>query len=269
MKNVICILALLCAVNALKQDLIDPSDSLERLVNVQKTATEAILKGLLLFEERTKQNLKTRLNELKTEALVDVHNTINEAFENVNQAINKGKQEGKKTDECYYYARNNLETKNTNAIAELEACIQNGQTTMESPLANVASSIEATEKLLMDLDAIIPNCYSTSFLKMQACVVKNLVLSGATLKRIASNAREVTTTAGVVYAKTIVDVRSCVTTNTADIRTFSTDIVIYTNNCIRNAPEDRPKPSTTTKPSTIIGTSSITAKPSITLKPVV
>lgn len=74
--------------------------------------------------------------------------------------------------------------------------------------------------------------------------MKNLVLSGATLKRIANNAKEVTATAGVVYAKTIIDVRSCVTTNTADARTFSTDIVIYTDNCIRNAPKDTLKSST-------------------------
>lgn len=71
----------------MKQDLIDPSDRLERLVNVQKKAAEAIHNGLLLFEERTKQDLKTRFNELKTEALVDIHNTINEALENVNVSI--------------------------------------------------------------------------------------------------------------------------------------------------------------------------------------
>ncbi|XP_011866297.1 PREDICTED: uncharacterized protein LOC105561160 [Vollenhovia emeryi] len=261
MKSVVCILALLCTAFALEQDVTDPSRTLERLVNLQKTATEAIHNGLVFFEERTTQNLKTKLNELKTEALVDIHNTINEALENVNLSIDKGKQEGKNVNECYSYARNNLETKNTNAIATLDTCIQNGHTAMEGPLANVANSIEAAKKLLNDLDAIIPNCYSTSFLKMQACVVKNLFLTRSTLKRVGANAREVTSTAGIIFAKTIIDARSCTTTNAADTRSFSTDIVIYTDNCVRNAPEGTPEPSSTAKTSSTATPSSSSAKP--------
>ncbi|XP_071581179.1 uncharacterized protein [Temnothorax nylanderi] len=237
MRSIICILALLCTVYALEQNVTDPSRNLERLVKIRKAVTEATFNNILRFERRTKQNLEIELNELKIDALLDIHNTINEAFENVDSSVDKGTEEGKNVDECDDYARNNLETKNTNAIAKLEACIENGYSAMKGPLANVASSIEAVKKLLIDLDAIMPNCYSPSFFKMQACVVEKIDLSRASLDSVSNNAKEVTATAGVTYTKMIVDVRSGITTNAADIRTFSTDIVNYTDNCIRNAPE--------------------------------
>lgn len=60
------------------------TDGLERLVNIEKIATEGILNRLLLFEERTKQNLEIKFNQLKSDALVDIHRIINEAFTDVN-----------------------------------------------------------------------------------------------------------------------------------------------------------------------------------------
>lgn len=65
----------------------DPSRNLERLVNVQRIAAKAILDGLLIVQERTKQNLEMKLNELKSEASIEIHKTINEALENVNVSI--------------------------------------------------------------------------------------------------------------------------------------------------------------------------------------
>ncbi|XP_012526158.1 uncharacterized protein LOC105830954 [Monomorium pharaonis] len=248
MRNFICILALLCTVYALEQDVLDPSKNLERLVNIQKISAEAVLKTLQLFEERTKQSLEVKFNEMKTEALVDIHTTITTALKNVDLSIEKGKKEGKNVNECYTYAKNNLETKNTNAIGGLDTCIQNGYTAMEGPLENMANTIEAAKKLLIDLDAIIPSCYSTNFVKMQACVMKNLVLTRRSLNRIENNAEEVRGTATVTSAKTIIDVRACITENASDTRTFSTFIVVYTDNCVRNAPpEETPKPPITVK----------------------
>lgn len=213
---------------------------LERLVNIEKVATKAVLDGLLLLEEQTTQKLEIKLNELKTEAALEVHNSITDALKDVNLSINKGREEGKNVDECYYSARNNLETKNTNANAELDTCVDNGRTAMEGPLANVATSIEAAEKLLTDLDAIIPNCYSRNFLKMQACVMKDLYLSRATLKRITGNAKEVGAAVAAAYGKMIITVRSCITKTTADVRTSSTNVVISTETCVRNAAENKP-----------------------------
>lgn len=63
--------------------MLDPSKNLERLVNVQRIAAKAVLDGLVLVEERTKQNLEIKLNELKTEASLDIHKTIDEAHENI------------------------------------------------------------------------------------------------------------------------------------------------------------------------------------------
>lgn len=247
MRNVFCIFALLCT-SVYAFDVTDPSRDLERLVNVQKVVAEALLRSLQFFQQETTQKLEIKLNELKTEALVDIHTTINTAFEQVNLAINKGKEEGKSVNQCEAYARNKLETKNTNAIAGLDTCAQNGHTAMEEPLANVAKSVEAVQKLLIDLDVIVPNCYSPSFIKMRACVVANLYLTRSSLKRIESNAKQVTGTAAVTYAKTIIDVRSCIAINTSDVRTSSTNIIIFTDNCIRNAPKDILKPTTNLYP---------------------
>lgn len=71
----------------MEHDVIDPSRNLERLVNIQKIAAQAILDGLMIVEERTKQNLEMKLNELKTEASIEIHKTITDAIENVNVSI--------------------------------------------------------------------------------------------------------------------------------------------------------------------------------------
>ncbi|KYQ55422.1 hypothetical protein ALC60_05710 [Trachymyrmex zeteki] len=106
---------------------------------------------------------------------------------------------------------------------------------MKGPLANVVSSIQAAEKLLNDLNAIIPNCNSTSFLKKQACVLKNLSLTRESLKSVAKNSMEVVTITTGIYMKTLVNVKSCIVKNIAETYTFSMNIVRYTNNCINNA----------------------------------
>lgn len=82
---------------------------------------------------------------------------------------------------------------------------------------------------------------------MKLCVVKNLVLSKLLLNSISNNAKQVIGAAEVIHTKTIIDVSSCITTNAVNFRTFSTDIVVYTDNCIKNAPGDIPKQSTTVK----------------------
>lgn len=60
---------------------------LERLVNIQKSITEAVLNDVLLFEKQIKQNLEVRLNDLETQALLEVNNIINSTFENINVSV--------------------------------------------------------------------------------------------------------------------------------------------------------------------------------------
>ncbi|XP_011058276.1 PREDICTED: uncharacterized protein LOC105148315 isoform X2 [Acromyrmex echinatior] len=138
--KIIIFLALLCTVYALEQNVMD--SSLERLVNIENAATQTILYGLLFFEERMSQNLVVHLEKIKKNALDNINNTINGALEDVNLSIHNGKEEGKNVDGCYYYAKNNLESKRTNAVAGLDMCIQNGRIAMEGPLANVISNIQ-------------------------------------------------------------------------------------------------------------------------------
>ncbi|XP_018048256.1 PREDICTED: uncharacterized protein LOC108687145 [Atta colombica] len=235
MKTVIFILALLCTVYALEQKETNSSLSLERLVDVEKAATQTILYGLLFFEERMSQNLEVHLEKIKKNALDDITNTINRALENVNLSIHNGEEEGKNVDKCYYYAKNNLESKRINAVAGLDMCIQKGRMAMEDPLANVISSIQAAKKLLSDLNDIIPNCDSTSFLRKQACVLKNLSLTKESLKSVTKNSGETVLTATGKYMKTLVKVKSCIIKNNAETHTFSMNIVSYTNHCIRIA----------------------------------
>ncbi|XP_018303578.1 uncharacterized protein [Mycetomoellerius zeteki] len=234
-RTVIFILALLCTVYALEQNVTDSSLGFERLVDVEKATTRTILYGLLFFEAQTPQNLEVHLQRIQEKALDNINNTINRALEDVNLSLQKGKEEGKNVGTCYHYAENNLESKRTNAIVGLDICIQNGRTAMKGPLANVVSSIQAAEKLLNDLNAIIPNCNSTSFLKKQACVLKNLSLTRESLKSVAKNSMEVVTITTGIYMKTLVNVKSCIVKNIAETYTFSMNIVRYTNNCINNA----------------------------------
>jgi len=72
---------------ALEQDVTDSSNYLERLVNEQKKSIEGILNSLLLFEERLKQNLQIKLDELEADALLDVYSIINATYEYVNVSI--------------------------------------------------------------------------------------------------------------------------------------------------------------------------------------
>ncbi|XP_025074450.1 uncharacterized protein LOC105428995 [Pogonomyrmex barbatus] len=232
MRKVICILALLCTVYASKQDVLDPSRNLERLVNVQKIAAEVILNSLTLFENQTKTNLEIKLDELKLQALTEIWIYINGAHTNINEFINKAKEEGKNVEECQDYAKYNLETKNENAKNDVETCIKNGNTAMENPLANVANSIEVIIIILMKSRA-----------STQSCVMRNLYLTQATLNRISSNANGVTATATVEYTKMIINVRSCLTKITADTNTFTSNVILSTSNCIRNAVEN-PKSTT-------------------------
>lgn len=67
--------------------MIDPFYYLERLVNIQKSITEAVLNDVLLFEKQIKQNLEDRLNDLGTQALLKVNNIINSTFENINVSV--------------------------------------------------------------------------------------------------------------------------------------------------------------------------------------
>jgi len=72
---------------ALEQDVTDSSNYFERLVNEQKKSIESILNNLLLLEEHLKQNLEIKLDELKTDALLDVCSIINATHEFVNVSI--------------------------------------------------------------------------------------------------------------------------------------------------------------------------------------
>jgi len=110
-------------------------------------------------------------------------------------------------------------------------------------------SFQEGEKFAIDLDAIIPNCHSTSFLKMKFCVIRNLILSKTSLNRIIRNSKEVKIAATNTYEKTITDVKSCITKNTVNIYSFITDIIVNTIYCVKNAPKDNP--STTVKPTTL------------------
>ncbi|KYN00010.1 hypothetical protein ALC62_09248, partial [Cyphomyrmex costatus] len=224
----------------------DSSLSFERLVDIEETATKAVRYDLLSFEERMSQNLKVNLEGLKKEALGDIYNTINGTLEDVNLSIHKEKKEGKNVDECYYYAKNNLESKSTNAIAELEICIQNGYTAMEGPLAVVVDSIQMTEKLLISLNAMIPICNFTSSITEQAshkeaCILRSLYITRNLLKRVARNSGEATTTATGTYAKTFINVKNCIIKNTVETSIFSMNIVNYTDNCVSNVLKNDPK----------------------------
>ncbi|XP_072760774.1 uncharacterized protein [Anoplolepis gracilipes] len=241
MRNVICLLILFSTIYTSKQDVIEPLGYLERLVNVQKRFTEAVLNDVLFFKKRIKQNLEVRLNDLKIQALFKVNNIINSTFENINLSIENGKKKGKKIDECYDYAKHNLETKKDNTIIELEMSIQNGNTTMETPLTNLAKNIKAIRTVLTDLNFIIPNCYSSNFIKMQHCVMTNLSLISSSLKNIKNNVINLMNIAITVRMNMIKDVTSVMMKLVVDIRIFSTDIIIRINSCVRNASADNAK----------------------------
>ncbi|KAM0732301.1 hypothetical protein ACS0PU_001843 [Formica fusca] len=247
MRNVICILILLSAVYASEQDVADSSYYLERLVNIQKRITEAILNDVLLFEKRIKQNLEVRLNDLRIQTLLNVNNIINLTFENINLSIEEGKKEGKKIDECYDYAKHNLGTKKYNTIAELEICIQNGNVTMGTPLTKLAKNIKAIQALLIELDVIIPNCHSSNFIKMQRCITMNLFMIRSSLKSISNNTKTSVNIVIIAHTNMIRDVKSSTMKLVVDIRIFSTDIIVRTNSCIRNASTDNPKSANNTK----------------------
>ncbi|KAL6447306.1 hypothetical protein ACFW04_001508 [Cataglyphis niger] len=245
MKNVICIVALLSIVYASEKNM--TFYYLKRLVDIQKSITETVLNNVLLFEKQIKQNLEVRLNDLETQALFEVNNIINSTFENINLSIEEGKKENKKIDECYDYAKHNLETKKYNTIVELEICIQNGNATMEAPLMNLAKNIKAIKTLLIELDVIIPNCHSSNFIKMQHCITMNLFMIKSSLKNISSNIITVTNIAISAHKNMIKDVKNSTMKLVVDIRIFSTDIIVCINSCIRNAPADNPKSTNNTK----------------------
>jgi len=83
---------------------------------------------------------------------------------------------------------------------------------------------------------------------MKFCIIRNLILSKASLKHITSNFTEVKIAAINTYEKTITDVKSCITKDAVNINSFITDIIVHTIYCVKNAPEDNS--STTVKPTT-------------------
>lgn len=120
------------------------------------------------------------------------------------------------------------------------------------------TSFQAANALMGDLDAIMPNCYSPSIIKMQTCVLKNLYTSRASLARLDNNAKDVMKTALFAYTTAISDARSCTTKLLANTRTFSVDITVRTSSCVRNAPPANGTTSTTAS-TTSSTTSSTTA----------
>jgi len=70
-----------------KQDVLDPTRNLERLVNLQKKATEILLQQIVLFEKRTKENYELKIIDTKTETLLQIKDIINEAIEDVNASF--------------------------------------------------------------------------------------------------------------------------------------------------------------------------------------
>ncbi|EZA51408.1 hypothetical protein DMN91_006863 [Ooceraea biroi] len=240
MRNVIWVLALLCLIHVSKQDLLDPTANLERLVNLQKKATEFLLNKLVFLDKQTRQNFELKINDIKADTLLNVNKLINEAFENVNSSIEKGKKEGKNVDECYDYAKTNLETKNENANAELEKCIDTANRTISVPLSNVRKVIEQVKTLMNEIDAVIPTCRgeSSGIIKLQACVMKNLYVHGKSLKGLNADADMIMKNTLFLYARAITDAKSCTTKLISNTRTFGVDIIVRTDNCVRNAPTD-------------------------------
>jgi len=62
----------------------DPTRNLERLVNVQKKATEILLRQITLFEKQTKQNYELKMIDTKTDTLLQITDILKEAIEDVN-----------------------------------------------------------------------------------------------------------------------------------------------------------------------------------------
>jgi len=62
----------------------DPTRNLERLVNVQKKATEILLRQIALFEKQTKQNYELKMIDIKTDTLLQITDILKEAIEDVN-----------------------------------------------------------------------------------------------------------------------------------------------------------------------------------------
>ncbi|XP_029158473.1 uncharacterized protein LOC114930805 [Nylanderia fulva] len=169
-----------------EQDVTKPLVNFEEWVNIYKKISKLFLRIFHFSKKQIKQILQVKLNDLRTRTLFKVNNILNSTFENIKLSIEKAKKEGKKINECYNYAKHNLETRKDNTIAELETYIQYGNKTMEAPLKNVANNIKVIKTLLTKLNAIIPKCYSSNYIKMQSCIAMNLARTKLSLKDIDS-----------------------------------------------------------------------------------
>ncbi|XP_029155734.1 uncharacterized protein LOC114928651 [Nylanderia fulva] len=190
-----------------EQDVTKPLVNFEEWVNIYKKISKLFLRIFHFSKKQIKQILQVKLNDLRTRTLFKVNNILNSTFENIKLSIEKAKKEGKKINECYNYAKHNLETRKDNTIAELETYIQYGNKTMEAPLKNVANNIKVIKTLLTKLNAIIPKCYSSNYIKMQSCIAMNLARTKLSLKDIDSNAITLINTGATEYINTIREVK--------------------------------------------------------------
>lgn len=220
--------------NAGQLSKLDPTKYLWQIVNRQKSSVETISKGLVKYEKQTNEKIQVRANSIKTDGMLAIEKVVKASHDDVQKEVNKAKEAGKNADFCLQNAKTVLNTVSTNGNAELDTCVKNGWGSVNLHLENVQHTIQTAQQMLADLDAIVPDCYSSIFIKMQSCVFRKTLLMANSVKKLRANAVAVKRSTSAALVKTFTGMRSCSTTVVSGARMVTTEVKLNGAKCVRN-----------------------------------
>lgn len=213
---------------------LDPTKYLLQIVNRQKKSVETITNNMRVFEKKIYENAAVQMNNIRAEGMLAGEQIAFTALDTMQKEVAKKPNGGAKTEACYNDVKNWIHVITLNSNEGLATCGQAAMAPVNPHFENIHYTILTAQQMVVDLDAIVPNCYSASFIKMNTCVIGKTILTRSAVNELRSASISVKSSASKALSAAVSSAKSCSTTVVSDTRIAAMEAMLKGITCIRN-----------------------------------
>ncbi|XP_014614889.1 PREDICTED: uncharacterized protein LOC106792870 [Polistes canadensis] len=163
--------------------------------------------------ERSKRNLEfdlgVKLSNTKINSMQSINDLTNPAMNEIRNAVNAAKEQGKNADHCLESGRLALREISLSSFASLDACVSNAKQGIVPAQNNMDATIGVARQMLTVLDSIFPDCYSNNIFQMQSCISLAIGKANGTIRSLQSTAENVKSSGNVASSNSYIKGNSC------------------------------------------------------------
>ncbi|XP_035742751.1 uncharacterized protein LOC118450839 [Vespa mandarinia] len=162
---------------------------------------------------RSKRNLEfdlnVKLSNNKINSMQSINDMTNPAMNEIRNAVKAAKEAGKNADHCLESGRLALRDISQSSFASLDACLTNAKQGIVPAQNNMDATIGVARKLLVTLDSIFINCYSSNIYQMQGCIALALGNANGTIRNLKTTADNVKSSGNVAASNSNIKGNAC------------------------------------------------------------